>query len=111
MPGISQSKTVHIVKRADGRLGPDGNIRIAIATGGTVVFTFPAGATKQSITFQQGRSPFGAQPVSYNVPLAVTATKSLSKPDDNVYRFDCAMTLDGHTIDSRGGGEIEIVGG
>ena len=82
----------------------------SVPAGSQVKFVPAGGIIGTDITFK-GRSPFGAQPVAYNVVLNVTAGFDAANRSNNLYKYVChGKALDGTALDSDGGGgDVEIV--
>jgi hypothetical protein len=101
-------KTIDIVKQnKNGKdvVGPVDN-PTQVRKDDVVIFSIPPNADRadSSITFKDGKSPFGPAKVEYGVQLRVVV-------DQGRFKYDCKMKIGGQTFETDSGGEMEIIGG
>jgi hypothetical protein len=104
---------IEIVRRGNGRaIGPKDTSphtsggRTRVKTGDVVTFTIPGAANSPRPTLEfNGSSPF-AGAVTYNTPLRVVGS-----PSSKIFTYNCRAVIDGETLSSDSGGEMEIIPG
>jgi hypothetical protein len=100
--------TIHIERKPNNRLEPQGAFRQRIPAGGTVAFGLVAPLTGLVVRFKNG-SPFTATTIHYGEVHTVTAPFDAVHPEKNIYKFDCEDPNATGNAPSVDGGEMEVL--
>lgn len=92
--------------KPDKKIVPKGDHRRQVKEGDTVIFRWPNATGRISFS---GPNPFGQEELAWNTPHTVVKAFDSSPSANNVYPYNCSLELEGETLTSVSGGEMEII--